>query len=151
VEEKGNSVADLVGEHRYQLDAKGRMALPAKFREAFAEGGYVNLGEDGCLYVFPRQERNRRAQVARGRLEAGDRAGRDFARVFFGTAEPVELDRQGRMVVPQKLRAQIGLEREAVVVGVVDHLEVWPGGLFDQQEQARLGAYMSGALDGTAG
>jgi len=85
VEEKGTDVADvadLVGQHRYQLDAKGRMALPVKFREAFSEGGYVTLGEDGCLYVFSRAEWNRRAEGARSRITAG-RGGGDYARGFF--------------------------------------------------------------------
>jgi MraZ protein len=149
VEEKGTDVADvadLVGQHRYQLDAKGRMALPVKFREAFSEGGYVTLGEDGCLYVFSRAEWNRRAEGARSRITAG-RVGRDYARVFFGTAEAVELDKQGRMVIPQKLRGQIGLERDVMVVGVFDHLEVWSGPVWEQQESARLGAYMAGTLE----
>jgi len=69
VEERGTSVADLTGTHQYQLDAKGRMSLPARFREALGDGGYVTLGQDGCLYVFPLPEWNRmRGEVKSNRL-----------------------------------------------------------------------------------
>jgi MraZ protein len=146
VEEKGPSVAELLGQHRYQLDTKGRMALPAKFRDPFAEGAYLTLGEDGCLYAFPRPEWDRR----RDELRAGGRAGqaaRARARMFFGNAERVELDGQGRMVIPQKLRTQIGLGREVVVIGVADWLEIWPSADWDRYEERHAGAYATGALD----
>ena len=63
-------MAELLGQHRYQLDAKGRIALPAKYREAFADGAYLTLGQDGCLLVFPQQEfdgRSERSAAARSR------------------------------------------------------------------------------------
>ena len=150
MEEKGVGVAELLGQHRYQLDAKGRIALPAKFRAAFSDGVFLTLGEDGCLYAFPGPEWRRRSDEARSRPLPG-RAGRDYARMFFGNAERIELDRQGRLVIPQKLRSQIGLETDAVVVGVSDRLEIWSGPAWDRYEQARLGAYMSGALEPDAG
>lgn len=146
MEEKGTAVAELLGQHRYQIDDKGRIALPARFREAFAEGVYLTLGEDGCLYAFPREEWRRRAEQARSQPLPG-RAARDYARMFFGNAELQDLDRQGRLVIPQKLRAQIGLDREAVVVGVSDRLEIWSGPAWDRYEQARVGAYVSGSIE----
>ncbi len=146
MEEKGTAVAELLGQHRYQLDAKGRVALPGKFREAFGDGVFVTLGEDGCLYAFPQEEWARRREEARNRPLPG-RAARDYARMFFGNAEQLALDGQGRLVIPQKLRAQIGLERDAVVVGVSDRLEIWSGPAWDRYEQARVGAYMAGALE----
>ena len=139
-------MAELLGQHRYQLDAKGRVALPAKFREAFGEGVYLTLGEDGCLFAFPREEWERR----REELRAGGRAGqaaRARARMFFGYADRVELDGQGRMTIPQKLRSEVGLGREAVVIGVADWLEIWPSGEWDHYEQQHAGAYTTGALD----
>jgi MraZ protein len=139
-------VAELLGQHRYQLDAKGRVALPTKFREAFAGGAYLTLGEDGCLFAFPKEEWDRR----REELRAGGRAGlvaRARARMFFGNAERVDLDGQGRMVIPQKLRTQVALSREAVVIGVADWLEIWPSGEWDRYEQQHAGAYTTGALD----
>ena len=146
MEEKGRHVAELLGQHRYQLDAKGRIALPAKFRDAFAEGVFVTLGEDGCIYAFPRQEWERRRDDARSRPLSG-RVARDYARMFFGNADVLSLDKQGRLIVPQKLRQQVGLTRDAVVVGVSDRLEIWSGEAWDRYEDSRVGAYVAGALE----
>jgi MraZ protein len=139
-------VAELLGQHRYQLDAKGRVALPAKFRDAYADGVYLTLGEDGCLYAFPKEEWNRRRDELRAH-GAGGQAFRARARMFFGNAERVDLDGQGRLVIPQKLRSQIGLAREAIVLGVSDWLEIWPTPVWDRYEQQHAGAYATGALD----
>ena len=139
-------MAELLGQHRYQLDAKGRIALPVKFREAFGDGLYLTLGQDGCLYVFPRDEFERQATDVRSR-PLSRQAARDYARMFFGNAERADIDGQGRLTIPQRLRTRVGLEREAVVIGVFDHLEVWASGAWDSYERDRAGAYSSGALD----
>ena len=139
-------VAQLLGRHRYQLDAKGRMALPAKFREAFSGGVYLTLGQDNCLYAYPADEWERRAgEVRSAPLSAQD--ARAYARMFFGNAEQVELDSQGRLVIPQRLRSQIGLEREAVVIGVSERLEIWASDAWDRYEQTYSGAYSGGTLE----
>src|SRR2546430_1886630 len=88
---EGRPVAELLGQHRYQLDTKGRVALPAKFRESFADGVYLTLGEDGCLYAFPRAEWDRRREELRSQGAAGQVA-RARARLFFGNAERVDID-----------------------------------------------------------
>ena len=139
-------MAELLGQHRYQLDPKGRIALPTRFREGLAEGAYVTLGQDGCLYAFPAEEWRRQTEAARARPLSG-RAARDYNRMFFGYAEQVKLDSQGRLLVPQRLRSHIGLEREAVVLGVDDHIEIWPAHLWDRYQQDVSGAYSSGLLD----
>ena len=146
MEEKGIQVAELLGQHRYQLDTKGRVALPTRFRDAFEEGVYLTLGQDGCLYLFPRQEFERRSDEVRARPIGGQTA-RDYARMFFGNAERAELDGQGRLTIPQRLRARIGLGREAVVIGVYDHLELWARPEWDAYERDRVGAYSSGTLE----
>ena len=64
-------MAELLGQHRYQLDAKGRVAFPAKFREAFADGAYLTLGEDGCLFAFPRDEWDHYEQQHAGAYTTG--------------------------------------------------------------------------------
>ena len=139
-------VAELLGQHRYQLDVKGRVALPAKFREAFADGVFLTLAEDSCLYAFPRPEwERRRAEL--GLRAMSSQAARARARIFFANAEHVELDGQGRMVIPQKLRHQAGLQREAVVIGVSEWLEIWPAEAWERYEQQHAGAYAAGALD----
>ena len=139
-------MAEFLGQHRYQLDAKGRIALPAKFREAFAGGVYLTLGQDGCLYAYPREEWERRSGEIRSAPLSGQEA-RDYARMFFGNAERVDLDSQGRLVIPQKLRTGVGIGRDAIVIGVSDRLEIWSGEAWDRYEQSQAGAYTSGSLE----
>lgn len=138
-------MAELLGQHRYQLDAKGRVALPARFRDPFSEGVFLTLGQDGCLYAYPKEEWERQSEGVRSSALPG-RDARAFARMFFGHAERVDLDGQGRLVVPQKLRTQVGMGREAVVIGVHDHLELWPAQAWDRYEQDNAGGYSAGTL-----
>jgi division/cell wall cluster transcriptional repressor MraZ len=100
-------VAELLGTHSYQLDPKGRISLPGRFREAFADGAVLTLGQDGCLFCFPRAEWTARAAEVRD-LPLSDTEGRAYARMFFGKAESVTLDGQGRLLVPQRLRGEAG-------------------------------------------
>jgi MraZ protein len=138
-------VADLTGTHTYQLDPKGRMSLPARFRTAFAGGAWLTLGQEGCLYAFPSEEWERQSEEARATPQSGAEA-RAYARMFFGNAEPVELDNQGRLLVAQKLRAQVGIGREAVVRGVGSYMEIWERDTFDRYEQQYRPSYEAGAL-----
>lgn len=149
MEEKGPDVAELLGQHRYQLDAKGRIALPAKFRDAFGDGVYLTLGQEGCLYAFPRAEWDRRATEVHSRPLAEQDA-RHYARMFFSSADRVDIDGQGRLVIPQKLRSEVGLAREAVVVGMYDRLEIWASDAWDRYEATHRGAYLSGTLQPNA-
>ena len=142
MEEKGISVAELVGLHRYQLDDKGRIALPAKFRAPFADGVYLTLGVDGCLWGFPREEWERRSQEVRAEL---GEAGRHRERVFFAFAEMAAL-RQGRLTIPGRLRELVGMGREVVVVGVSSRIEIWPAAEWDRYEQAHMQTYLRGAV-----
>jgi MraZ protein len=146
VEEKGRTrVAELLGTHNYQLDPKGRISLPARFREAFAGGGVLTLGQDGCLFCFPRAEWEIRAAEVRN-LPLSDAQGRAYARLFFGKAESVELDSQGRLVIPQRLRAEAQIQKEAVVVGVFDRMEVWDRHTHERYQAGHGSAYQSGTL-----
>ncbi len=138
-------MAELLGTHSYQLDPKGRISLPARFREALADGAYLTLGQDGCLFCFPRAEWEARATEVRS-APLSDAEGRAYARMFFGNAEPVELDAQGRLVVPQRLRAQVGIGKEVVVVGVHDRLEIWDREAYRRYVDTYGGAYQAGAL-----
>jgi MraZ protein len=142
VEEKGTSVAELVGLHRYQLDDKGRIALPAKFRAPFADGVYLTLGTDGCLWGFPREEWERRSEEVRAEL---GESGRHRERVFFAYAETAAL-RQGRLTIPGRLRELVGMGREVVVTGVSSRIEIWPGPAWERYEQEHLQSYLEGAV-----
>jgi MraZ protein len=138
-------VAELLGTHSYQLDPKGRISLPARFREAFAEGAVLTLGQDGCLFCFPRAEWDERAGEVRN-LPLSDAEGRAYARMFFGKAEAVELDAQGRLLIPQRLRAEAGIKKEAVVLGVFDRMEIWDRQTQERYEAGHGGAYQTGSL-----
>jgi len=138
-------VAELLGTHTYQLDPKGRISLPARFREAFADGAVLTLGQDGCLFCFPRAEWEARAAEVRS-FPLSDAESRAYARMFFSKAESVELDGQGRLLVPQRLRVEVGIRKEAVVLGVYDRMEIWDRDTHERYEAGYDGAYQSGAL-----
>jgi len=138
-------VAELLGTHTYQLDPKGRVSLPARFREALSEGAFLTLGQDGCLFCFPRAEWEERAEEVRS-SPLPDTEGRAYARMFFGNAEPVDLDSQGRLVVPQRLRNQVGIRKEVVVVGVHDRMEIWDREAHQRHLEQYGGAYQAGTL-----
>jgi MraZ protein len=138
-------VAGLLGTHRYQLDPKGRVSLPKGFRRTFSDGAYLTLGHDGCVFAFPSDEWERRAEEVRSRPLA-DQQGRALARMFFGSAEAVELDGQGRMVLPQRLRKLAGIGKETVVVGVDDRLEIWDADAWERYWDVHRSAYQAGTL-----
>ena len=138
-------MAELLGTHRYQLDPKGRISLPARFREALADGAVLTLGQDGCLFCFPRAEWELRAVEVRN-LPLSDAVGRAYARLFFGEAESVELDSQGRLVIPLRLRAEAQIDKEAVVLGVYDRMEIWDRRTHERYVAGHSGAYQAGSL-----
>jgi MraZ protein len=115
----------LLGEYEHALDDKNRVTLPAKFRQAFADGVFVARGIDPCLLVFPPEGWNRFVDEQLAGLNPFSREARQMSRLLFSGATETELDRQGRMVVPTPLLEHARLEREVVVAGVRDHLELW--------------------------
>lgn len=139
-------MAELLGTHGYTLDPKGRVSLPARFRAAFDGGAVLTLGQDGCLFAFPRAEWERRSSEVRD-LPLSDADGRAYARMFFGKAEAVDLDAQGRMLIPQRLRGEAGIGGEIVVVGVLDRMEIWDRPTHEAYEAGHADAYRSGTLD----
>ncbi|MGH2724197.1 MAG: division/cell wall cluster transcriptional repressor MraZ [Actinomycetota bacterium] len=138
-------MAELLGEHHYQMDPKGRISLPVRFRESLAEGVYLTLGQDECLYAFPHEEWQRERGAVEARTIA-DPTNRAYARVFFGNAERADLDPQGRLVVPRKLRDKVRLGREVTVIGVSDRLEIWAREVWERYQQAHEGSYATGTL-----
>lgn len=138
-------MADLLGTHRYQLDPKGRMSLPKGFREAFADGAYLTLGQDGCIFAFPSEEWETESDRVRSEPISAPES-RAYARIFFGSAEAVELDSQGRLLLPQKLRNIAGIGREAVVVGVMNRMDIWEGETWERYFGVHGVAYQAGTL-----
>ena len=121
---KWTIVDQLLGEHDHSLDDKNRLTLPSKLRSAFADGVVVARGLDGCLTAYPSEEWARLTKRV-AELDPLSEDARRVLRHFFGGAAHTELDKQGRLVVPQPLIEHAGLERELTVLGVHDHLEIW--------------------------
>ena len=114
----------LLGEYKHSLDAKGRVALPAKFRAKLKGGAIITRGLDHCLFVFARDEWEKLAAkiTALPLAQANSRA---FSRLMLAGASDVELDGQGRILVPDYLREYAGLSKLAVIAGVMNRLEIW--------------------------
>ena len=127
----------FLGEYQHSLDAKGRVILPARYRDQLAEGAFVTKGRGGCLSVFTPEEFE---QVASQVREQSKRGGTELnaARTFFSGAQEIRLDRQGRVALPPNLREFAGLTRDVVVVGVFSRVEIWDRERW--QELDRVGA-----------
>ena len=114
----------FLGTHHPRLDDKGRLFLPARFRDDLAGGLVITKGQERCLYVFTTEEFARRASA----IEAAPltaKAARDYSRVFFASASDGVPDKQGRITVPPPLRQYAGLERDCTVIGANTRVEVW--------------------------
>lgn len=114
----------FLGEFSHTLDDKGRLTIPAKFRDELAGGLVVTRGIDRCLSVFPRQVWEQLAgNIAK--LPLTQRSARDFGRLMFSGAADFIPDRQGRVLIPQGLREYAQLDGEAIIIGLYDRLEIW--------------------------
>jgi MraZ protein len=114
----------FTGEYRHTVDDKGRIAVPAKFRVQLGAGAVVSRWLDACLAIHTEQGWEALAAKVAA-LPITDQSARRFQRLIFAGAAEVELDRQGRILLPAYLREHIELGNEAVVVGSRDHAEIW--------------------------
>ena len=115
----------LLGEHEHALDDKNRVTLPAKHRQEFSDGVFVARGIDPCLLVYPPDGWRRFVGERLAGLNPFSREARQMSRLVFATAIETGLDKQGRIMLPAALLEHAGLEREVIVAGVNDHLELW--------------------------
>ncbi|TIC80971.1 division/cell wall cluster transcriptional repressor MraZ [Nocardioides sp. GY 10127] len=114
----------FLGTHTPRLDEKGRLVLPAKFRDALQEGLVITQGQEHCLTVWPQD--GFMAEAARVQSKPmTNKDSRDYRRVLFAGAEQVVPDKQGRIGIPLFLRAAAGLSKDVVVTGIGDRLEIW--------------------------
>ncbi|MEK7252890.1 MAG: division/cell wall cluster transcriptional repressor MraZ [Actinomycetota bacterium] len=114
----------FLGEYQHSVDEKGRIVMPSKFRERLAAGVVVTKGQDRCLFVFPMDQWEEAAAKV-DRLSRNNKINRNYARSFFGGASDLQTDKQGRLQIPQPLRTYAGLDKDVVVVGVSNRLEIW--------------------------
>lgn len=114
----------FLGTHTPRLDEKGRLILPAKFRDRLASGLVVTRGQERCLYVFPMDEFVKVTDDLRA-APVTSKAVRDYLRVFLSGASDEIPDKQGRVTIPATLREYAGLERNVTVIGAGSRVEVW--------------------------
>jgi MraZ protein len=137
-------VALFVGTHAPRLDEKGRLFLPAKFRDQLAEGLVITKGQERCLYVFTREEFARITDRMR-EAPPTHKSSRDFMRVFLSGAGDEVPDKQGRVTIPPALRTYAGLERDCTVIGAGSRVEIWDSPTWERYlaEQEPLFAALS--------
>ena len=129
----------FLGTHAPRLDEKGRLILPAKYRDELAGGVVITKGQERCLYVFPQEEFARITEALRT-APVTAKSVRDYSRVFFASASDEVPDKQGRITVPTGLREYAALGRDCVVIGANTRLEIWDAQAWDaylaDQEEA---------------
>ena len=133
----------FLGEYQHSLDAKGRVILPAKFRDQLEGGAVMARALDGCLAVYPVDEFARLAahlQDARSRGATERRA----ARSYFSGAVEITPDKQGRVAIPASLRTFAKLEKDVTVTGNFDHLEIWDHETFNQRDREGTASIVEG-------
>ena len=127
------------GTYTPRLDDKGRIFLPAKFRDELAEGLVVTRGQERCLYVWSMEEFTKLTERLRD-TSVTNKSARDYVRMFFAGASDETPDKQGRITVPPMLRDYASLERDCIVIGAMNRIEIWDAASWqtysDQQEQA---------------
>ena len=114
----------LTGEYRHSLDAKRRLAVPAKFRKELGKGAILTRGLDNCLFVFSKKQWPEFAEKL-GKMPWGQKDNRAFVRLFLASAVEVDFDGLGRILMPDSLAGYAGLKKEAVITGVYNRLEIW--------------------------
>lgn len=114
----------FMGEYNHAIDTKGRLIIPSKFREELGEEFVVTKGLDGCLFVFPNDAWHEFEEKLRA-LPLTNKSARQFSRFFVAGATPCELDKQGRILLPGTLREFAGLEKDVVLTGMLNRIEIW--------------------------
>lgn len=122
----------FMGQYEHSIDAKGRIIIPAKYREDLGESFVVTRGLDGCLFLYPQSEWQNFVEKLQG-LPSSQNT-RKMQRQFLSKAMEVVLDKQGRILIPSLLREIAALEKEVVFVGMMNRVEVWDKNRLKQQE-----------------
>jgi MraZ protein len=144
----------FLGQYRHNLDSKDRLTIPVRYREFLEEGGYVTEGFDRNLLILPENEFIRVTERVK-QMSMTDGITRLLRRKIFSTAIRVELDKVGRILIPQFLREFAGLEGEVILVGAGEYIEIWAPDLWEEQlvqlEDAETNAERFSAFDLSTG
>jgi len=114
----------FIGEYQHTIDPKGRIIVPSKFREDLGEMFIVTKGLDKCLFAYSKHEWSIIEEKLKN-LPLSQKDARAFVRFFFAGATECEVDKQGRILIPNNLREYAGLEKDAVLIGVSTRVEIW--------------------------
>jgi MraZ protein len=114
----------FIGEYSHNLDEKGRLAIPAKFRSILKKGAVVTKGLDNCLFLYSQEQWNKLAQKFAA-LPISQPKARAFARHILAGAMEVDFDNQGRITLPEYLRRFSVLKKKIIIAGLYNHLEIW--------------------------
>lgn len=115
----------FIGEYSHNLDEKGRLAVPVKFRVLLKGGAVVTRGLDNCLFLYPKKEWNDLARKLANLPTISQPKARALARLMLAGAMDVDFDSQGRITLPEYLRDFSGLKKGAIIAGLYDKLEIW--------------------------
>ena len=124
----------MTGTYEHSIDAKGRLFIPAKLREELGVTFYLAMGVDECLAIYPQETWNRFTEKFASLPMSQSAA----MRPLFANASKCELDSQGRIVVPQKLRRYAALDKDAVIIGVNDRAEIWSAETWNAREEEEM-------------
>ena len=144
------ALGQFLGQYQHNIDDKGRLAIPAKFRSPLADGLVITRGVEKCLYVWD-LEQWRQISDKLAKLPLMQANARRVARHFFSSATDTSLDKLGRVVIPQFLREYAGLSDEVMVVGLRGRIEIWDKAAWDAEysdaEENGIAAYAESLAD----
>ncbi|HEY5820900.1 MAG TPA: division/cell wall cluster transcriptional repressor MraZ [Propionibacteriaceae bacterium] len=129
----------FLGTHTPKLDEKGRLILPAKYRDELADGLVITRFQERCLAIWPMQTFVEVAQSVR--TSSSSQNVRDYQRMLASGASDETPDKQGRITIPPHLRAYAGLDKDCVVVGAINRVEVWDSAAWQQYSEEKESAY----------
>ena len=121
----------LLGEYRHNVDVKGRVSVPSKFRDDLGQSFVVTKGLDNCLFMYSKAEWETFEEKLK-QLPLTNADARTFIRFFFAGATEVEVDKQGRINIPQVLRDYAGIKKDVVIAGVATRAEIWDSDTWDK-------------------
>ena len=137
----------FIGTYEHTIDEKSRLTLPARFRDGLGETVVLTRGLDGVVAVYPRETWVMTVQTRIAALDPLSRRARELQRFFFSGAAEADVDRQGRILVPAVLTRYANLERDVIVTGANDHLELWNPGTWNEHMTAVEGGSAEDAAE----
>lgn len=123
----------FTGSYEHTVDAKGRVIVPSKFREELGEKFIITFGLDGCLYMYPMNKWENFVNQLYN-LQGGKKT-RELQRYFLASAVESEIDKQGRTLIPNTLREKVNIEKNLMIVGMIDKIEIWNKSLWDKNSE----------------